>query len=121
MRKLPWQLYNKVTLLLQIMVAGMLHVVNDLVNKFYLYHRGGSETVCIYMKWTMVITYLQFCLRDMLIKFPSHSNLLGRNMDIKCHLEQYTRRRRQWHPTPVLLPGKSHGWRSLVGRSPWGR
>ena len=30
-------------------------------------------------------------------------------------------RRRQWHPTPVLLPGKSHGWRSLVGRSPWGR
>ena len=30
-------------------------------------------------------------------------------------------RRRQWHPTPVLLPGKSHGWRSLVGCSAWGR
>ena len=29
--------------------------------------------------------------------------------------------RRRWHPTPVLLPGKSHGWRSLVGCSPWGR
>ena len=28
---------------------------------------------------------------------------------------------RQWHPTPVLLPGKSHGRRSLVGCSPWGR
>ena len=28
--------------------------------------------------------------------------------------------RRQWHPTPVLLPGKSHGRRSLVGGSPWG-
>ena len=28
--------------------------------------------------------------------------------------------RRQWHPTPVLLPGKSHGWRRLVGCSPWG-
>ena len=27
----------------------------------------------------------------------------------------------QWHPTPVLLPGKSHGRRSLVGCSPWGR
>ena len=24
-------------------------------------------------------------------------------------------------PTPVFLPGKSHGWRSLVGCSPWGR
>ena len=32
----------------------------------------------------------------------------------------YSIRRRQWHPTPVLLPGKSHGWRSLVGCSPWG-
>ena len=30
-------------------------------------------------------------------------------------------RRRQWHPTPVFLPGKSHGQRSLVGCSPWGR
>ena len=30
-------------------------------------------------------------------------------------------RRRQWHPTPVLLPGKSHGRRILVGHSPWGR
>ena len=29
-------------------------------------------------------------------------------------------RRRQWHPTPVLLPGNSHGQRSLVGCSPCG-
>ena len=29
-------------------------------------------------------------------------------------------RRRQWQPTPVLLPGKSHGWRNLVPCSPWG-
>ena len=28
--------------------------------------------------------------------------------------------RRQWHPTSVLLPGKSHGRRSLAGCSPWG-
>ena len=34
---------------------------------------------------------------------------------------KHTQRRRQWHPTPVLLPGKSHGRRSLVGCSPWGR
>ena len=30
-------------------------------------------------------------------------------------------RRRQWQPTPVLLPGKSHGQRSLGGSSPWAR
>ena len=29
--------------------------------------------------------------------------------------------RKKWRPTPVLLPGKSHGWRSLVGYSPWSR
>ena len=28
---------------------------------------------------------------------------------------------RQWQPTLVLLPGKSHGRRNLVGCSPWGR
>ena len=27
--------------------------------------------------------------------------------------------RRKWQPTSVLLPGKPHGWRSLVGYSPW--
>ena len=30
------------------------------------------------------------------------------------------KRRRQWHPTPVLLSAESQGWRSLVGCSPWG-
>ena len=29
--------------------------------------------------------------------------------------------RRTWQPTPVFLPGKSHGQRSLGGYSPWGR
>ena len=29
--------------------------------------------------------------------------------------------RRQWQPTPVFLPGESHGQRSLVGYSPWSR
>ena len=29
--------------------------------------------------------------------------------------------RRKWQSTPGLLPGKSHGQRSLVGYSPWGR
>ena len=37
----------------------------------------------------------------------------------QCFDERYWRR--QWHPTPVLLSGKSHGRRSLVGCSPWGR
>ena len=40
-------------------------------------------------------------------------------LELSCRSCLYWRR--QWHPTPVLLPGKSHGRRSLVGCSPWGR
>jgi len=36
-------------------------------------------------------------------------------------LARTSSRRRQWHPTPVLLPGKSHGQKILEGCSPWGR
>ena len=44
-------------------------------------------------------------------------------LDISLDLvaTRVTKPRRQWHPTSVLLPGKCHGWRSLVGYSSWGR
>ena len=52
------------------------------------------------------------------------SQMLAIGWDIWLHppfLSKYGgSQRRRWHPTPVLLPGKSHGWRSLVGCSPWG-
>ena len=51
--------------------------------------------------------------------------MLGRRAittkDLGLILGRGTKRRRQWQPTPVLLPGKFHGRRSLVGCSPWGR
>ena len=50
-------------------------------------------------------------------------NIYSLNIYIYTHTHTHTHIfwRRQWHPTPVLLPGKSHGQRSLVGCSPWGR
>ena len=42
-------------------------------------------------------------------------------LEIDSHFSRLCHWRRQWQPTPVLLPGKSHGQRSLVGCSPWGR
>ena len=59
-------------------------------------------------------------------------NVLGLDRSLQCILaslmlksmsslmDKFTTRR-QWQPTPVLLPGESHGWRSLVGCSLWGR
>ena len=46
------------------------------------------------------------------------ASFLIRNIPFCVYICIYWKRR--WHPTPVLLPGKSHGWRSLVGCSPWG-
>ena len=53
---------------------------------------------------------------------PEHltSEIRQKLLHLLTILRSYSQRR-QWHPTPVLLPRKSHGWRSLVGCSPWGR
>ena len=47
---------------------------------------------------------------------------MGKTRDLfkKIRDTKGTFRRKQWQPTPVLLPGKSHGWKSLAGCSPWG-
>ena len=59
-------------------------------------------------------TELSFLSQTFQSLWPFHNSLGIRSTNLIY-------RRRQWHPTPVLLPGKSHGWRSLVGCSPWGR
>ena len=67
------------------------------------------------------------CVHFCLVNFPpcehkkhcSHADL--RVSTTNWPLPSTSTRRRQWHPTPVLLPGKPHGRRSLVGCSPWGR
>ena len=46
---------------------------------------------------------------------------VGHNWVTSLSLFTFTLWRRKWQPTPVFLPGESHGWRSLVGCSPWGR
>ena len=46
---------------------------------------------------------------------------VGQNWATSLSLFTFMHWRRQWHPIPVLFPGKSHGQRSLVGCSPWGR
>ena len=51
------------------------------------------------------------------------NNRMGKTRDLFKNIRDTkgTFRRRQWHPTPVLLLGKSHGQRSLLGCNPWGR
>ena len=54
--------------------------------------------------------------------FQSQRKAMPKNAQTttQSHSSHTLAQRRQWHPTPVLLPGKSHGRRNLVGCSPWG-
>ena len=49
-----------------------------------------------------------------------HSSFSILPTSLKIIHPRHIHQRRQWHPIPVLLPGKSHGQKSLVGCGPWG-
>ena len=50
-----------------------------------------------------------------------YCSMMNNKLENKLNTARKLFPRRQWHPTPVLLPGKPHGRRSLVGCNPWGR
>ena len=81
-----------------------------------------THTLWDHIKLTHLAAHF-FLYRDK--EYPTiEPNLLdcGEDFEVLIDVSSYYQRwRRQWHPTPVLLPGKFHGWRSLVGCSPWGR
>ena len=53
-------------------------------------------------------------------RYYAHWWNVCKNESCRKQLNSLLRWRRRWHPTPVLLPGKSHGQRSLVGCGPRG-
>ena len=84
---------------------------------------GRSDIVKIWSlsshEHRLVFIFLKiFCLSLVFHSFP-HADFMY-VWDLHLSTDCILSRRRRWHPTAVLLPGKSHGWRSLVGCSPWG-
>ena len=69
--------------------------------------------------WFMFLSHKYFEPR-LLINYSLQQIFISQNYFIFMLLYALVQRR-QWHPTPVLLPGQSHGQRSLVGCSPWSR
>ena len=62
---------------------------------------------------------VQVCIVE---RYPTATWKTGeRDQSGKLDLSDEGSRRRQWQPTPVLLPGKSQGWQGLVGCSLWSR
>ena len=89
---------------------GSAYMNNRLVRVWVSFCFSGCLTIC------------HMCLQLILIHFADNTILLHRWWEYIIQDFQIppSCRRRQWHPIPALLPGKSHGRRSLVGCSPWG-
>ena len=92
-----------------------------------------SFHICVKQLWHFILMFIKyfaqwmnFCLllsesfinRESLKNAINSSNL---EIYVKIFSQGLVLRRRQWHPIPALLPGKSHGRRSLVSCRPWGR
>ena len=58
--------------------------------------------------------------RSVFIPVPKKGNAKECSDYCTIALLSHSSGRRRWHPTPVLLPGESHGQGSLEGYSPWG-
>ena len=83
-----------------ISVVSSLFGIRDWFCGRQFFHKPGGEGMV--SGWFKCIVFIALFIAIIITSAPPHS------------------RRRPWQPTPVLLPGKSHGWRSLVGCSPWG-
>ena len=92
--------------------------------------------LCSYHSWCSLFpcidsdSYLvsfSFSFKDFTISLTGSSdgNVSACNAgDLQCRFNLWVGKipwRRKWQPTPVLLPGKFHRWRSLIGYSPWDR
>ena len=91
----------------------MLYTVNSMLHANYI----SIKLEFLYMVWSL----------DQIWGFPGSTS--GKEPACQCRTCKRGRFdpwvgkipwRRAWQPTPVFLPGKSHGQRSLVGYSPWG-
>ena len=71
------------------------------------------------------VIYERLSMDSRMVDFPGGSD--GKSICLQCGRPGFNTWvgkipwRRKWQPTPVFLPGKSHGQRSLAGCSPWGR
>ena len=101
------------------------HSCPALINQLHLTYQAGCGMEAILGK-EVAGSYCSYTkLQQIPQDFPYGSD--SKSVCLQCGrpgFDSWVRKtpwRRKWQPTPVLLPGDSHGGRSLVGYSPWGR
>ena len=121
--------FLKVTLQLQLLqnIGSFLHVIQNILvayfapNSLYL-----PFSTCNYSSPTSLCGYI-FSFYNLVRIYQGFPGLNDKESACQCRrpeFDPWVRKipwRREWLSTPVFLPGKSHGQRSLVGYSPWGR
>ena len=97
-----------------------LYLYHQFINCTSLLGLFASGCFWVYSMYFRLIIYFQIILHQLIC---ITGTFLFNTCYFWCFLLVSSRLkgRRQWHPTPLLLPGKSHGQRSLVGCSPWDR
>ena len=107
-------------LLSSVLSFGNLQIFCCLI--FKLYHQVSRSPENMFCLMNLHIHFIPAFLEIYQFWLTQRQKLNSYASSLMTLVLHYTKtQRKQWHPTPVLLPGKSHGWRSLVGCRPWGR
>ena len=112
-----WEIPDSLTCLLRNLYSGQeatVITVHGITGS-----KSGKEYIKAVYCYPAYLTYIsEYIMRNAgLDEAQAGIKIARRNINNFRYADDW---RRQWHPTPVLLPGKSPGWRSLVGCSPWG-
>ena len=95
--------------------SGSLRVSLELSSTLFVLCAGWLDCAYLYFVWWYFLVSL-LCSKEKKTWLPVVGNSCWKKGPSELRWL-----RRQWQPTPVLLTGKSHGWRSLAGYSSWGR
>ena len=108
-RKIPWRKKRQPT---PVFLPGKFHGQRKLVgyNQWSIKESDMTEWLSTHTVWSTELQYLYFKPRMSRSNCKSSGDVAGTAILFKVC---------KWQPTPVFLPGESHGWRSLAG--PWGR
>ena len=109
-----WKIFSCFTLLsLSSLSLSLFFFLSELTSKF-IWQKNLSLTL---MKQFIIFNYpiYSFSSSSVVKNLPAKQEMWVQSMG--CKEDPW---RRKWQPTPIFLPGKSHGWRSLAGYSSWG-
>ena len=95
-----------------ILGVGVKYVIIYLCTSF-------TRTLCTVDMQEIFAKLSAFCWTSQVTQVKNPCASAGNTGDVGFIPELRKKWRRKWHPTPVFLPGKSHGQRSLAGYSPW--